>query len=98
METAARMHTLARELDVGHVYTILRHRGSEREHMTIRVHIVVRGLVQGVGFRPYVFSLARQRGLRGQVCNTTTGVRIDVEGDDDTIEQFINELHADPPP
>jgi hydrogenase maturation protein HypF len=66
--------------------------------MTTRVHIMVRGMVQGVGFRPYVFALARQRALRGQVCNTTTGVLIDVEGEGMTIAQFIHELCAHPPP
>jgi hydrogenase maturation protein HypF len=66
--------------------------------MTTRVQIMVRGIVQGVGFRPYVCSLARQRALRGHVRNTTTGVLIDVEGEGGTIEQFITELRAHPPP
>ncbi len=66
--------------------------------MDARVQILVRGIVQGVGFRPFVFSLAKRRSLRGQVLNNTTGVLIDVEGESNTIRQFINELESDPPP
>jgi hydrogenase maturation protein HypF len=55
-------------------------------------------MVQGVGFRPFVFSLAKRRSLRGQVFNNTTGVLIDVEGESSTIEQFITEIKSDPPP
>jgi hydrogenase maturation protein HypF len=54
--------------------------------------------VQGVGFRPYIFSLARRRALKGQVLNNTTGVLIDVEGEDYTIEEFIDEIKANSPP
>jgi hydrogenase maturation protein HypF len=66
--------------------------------MTTRAQILVRGVVQGVGFRPYVFSLARRRALRGQALNIATGVLIDVEGEKDAIEQFINEIESGPPP
>jgi hydrogenase maturation protein HypF len=66
--------------------------------MAIRVQILVRGVVQGVGFRPYIFSLARRRELRGQVLNNATGVLIDVEGEKSAIEQFINEIEFKPPP
>jgi hydrogenase maturation protein HypF len=62
--------------------------------MTTRVQLIVRGIVQDVGFRPYVCLLARRRALRGQVCNSTTGVCIEVEGDGGAIAQFINELRA----
>jgi hydrogenase maturation protein HypF len=65
--------------------------------MDARVQIQVRGIVQGVGFRPFVFSLARRRSLRGQVFNNTTGVLIDVEGESSTIEQFIAEIKSSPP-
>jgi hydrogenase maturation protein HypF len=72
-------------------------RGAEHHLQTTRVQILVRGIVQGVGFRPYIFSLARRRALRGQVLNNATGVLIDVEGACDTIEQFIKEMTANPP-
>lgn len=63
-----------------------------------RVQLTVRGIVQGVGFRPYVFSLAKRYALRGQVRNTTTGVEIDIEGESSAIEQFIDDLSVNPPP
>ncbi|MCA1593375.1 MAG: carbamoyltransferase HypF [Acidobacteria bacterium] len=71
---------------------------AEHHPPITRVQILVRGLVQGVGFRPYIFALASQRALRGQVLNNTRGVLIDVEGDDSAIEQFINEITSNPPP
>lgn len=71
---------------------------AEHYSMATRVQILVRGIVQGVGFRPYVFSLARRRALRGRVLNNTTGVLIDVEGEASTIEQFINDIRMNPPP
>ncbi|MBI4769615.1 MAG: HypC/HybG/HupF family hydrogenase formation chaperone [Chloroflexi bacterium] len=44
-----------------------------------RIHIT--GVVQGVGFRPFVYNLALRHGLCGEVCNTSAGVEIAVEGD-----------------
>ncbi len=66
--------------------------------MATRTQILVRGIVQGVGFRPYVFSLARRRVLRGRVFNHSSGVVIEVEGEAQAIEQFVNDLAAFPPP
>ena len=66
--------------------------------MRTRTQILVRGIVQGVGFRPYIFSLATERALRGQVFNNTRGVIIDVEGEARAIEQLINEIKLNPPP
>ena len=63
-----------------------------------RVRVQVRGIVQGVGFRPFVYSLARRHSLKGLVLNNATGVLIDVEGDADAIEQFIEEIKTDAPP
>jgi len=71
---------------------------AENYAVATRVQILVRGIVQGVGFRPYVFSLARRRALTGRVFNNTTGVLIDVEGDASAVEGFINELKSNPPP
>jgi len=75
------------------------HSSSNVEHhlVTTRVQILVRGLVQGVGFRPYIFSLAKRRALKGRVLNNTTGVLIDVEGEARVVEQFIEEITANPP-
>src|SRR5262245_7573113 len=66
--------------------------------MATRTQILVRGIVQGVGFRPYVFSLARRRVLRGRVFNHSSGVVIEVEGEAQAIEQFVSDLSAYPPP
>lgn len=66
--------------------------------MTTRAQILVRGIVQGVGFRPYIFSLARKRALRGQVFNNPSGVVIDIEGEAQAIDQFVNEISQHPPP
>ncbi|MDT7543420.1 MAG: hydrogenase maturation protein HypF [Acidobacteriota bacterium] len=73
-------------------------RVAEHLSRTTRVQILVRGIVQGVGFRPYVYSLAAQGALRGQVLNNATGVLIDLEGEASRIEQFINEITLNPPP
>ncbi|MDQ3133302.1 MAG: Sua5/YciO/YrdC/YwlC family protein, partial [Acidobacteriota bacterium] len=62
-----------------------------------RVQILVRGMVQGVGFRPFVFSLARRRALKGQVHNNAIGVLIEVEGEGGAIEGFIEEITVNPP-
>ncbi|CAN5447853.1 hypothetical protein BH20ACI3_BH20ACI3_21160 [soil metagenome] len=64
--------------------------------MTIRAQITVRGVVQGVGFRPFVFSHAQRRALKGQVLNSSSGVLIDVEGEACTIEEFIKEIKTIP--
>ncbi len=71
---------------------------TEHQAVTTRVQILVRGIVQGVGFRPYVFSLAHRLALKGRVLNNTTGVLIDVEGEGDQIEELINDITANPPP
>jgi hydrogenase maturation protein HypF len=65
--------------------------------MGTRTKILVRGIVQGVGFRPYVYTLARRGGLRGRVLNNETGVVIDLEGDNDAIDRFVTELEKIPP-
>ena len=55
-------------------------------------------MVQGVGFRPFVYSQASRRALRGRVRNNTTGVLIDVEGMHEDIEGFIDDLKTNAPP
>jgi hydrogenase maturation protein HypF len=58
----------------------------------------VRGVVQGVGFRPYVYNLARRFGLAGFVLNSPRGVFIEIEGAPATVEAFIAALPAEAPP
>jgi len=61
-------------------------------------HISVHGIVQGVGFRPFVYRLATDLNLKGWVCNTSEDVRIEIEGEREAIEQFCLELRMKAPP
>ncbi len=64
----------------------------------IRLQLQVRGVVQGVGFRPYVYNLARRHGLAGFVLNSPRGVFIEVEGYAATVDAFVAALAAEAPP
>jgi len=64
----------------------------------IRIEISLTGLVQGVGFRPHVYRLARNLHLNGWVINTSQGVTIELEGDQKSIEQFLPRLENELPP
>ncbi|MCP9468818.1 MAG: carbamoyltransferase HypF [Nitrospira sp.] len=68
-----------------------------RQRVRQRVRIDVEGTVQGVGFRPFVYRLARELDLAGWARNTTNGLMIEVEGHAATIEQFLHRLQADAP-
>ena len=61
-------------------------------------HIHVTGVVQGVGFRPFVYGLATRLDLHGWVCNTSAGVDIVIQGDENRISAFVESLTADAPP
>ena len=63
-----------------------------------RRHIHVRGIVQGVGFRPFVFNLARRLELSGYVLNSSAGVVIEAEGPEAGLDQFLGALHNQAPP
>ena len=63
-----------------------------------RRKIVVNGIVQGVGFRPFVYNLAHRYGLGGLVANTSAGVKIEVEGDPGVLDQFATSLQEELPP
>lgn len=58
----------------------------------------VRGIVQGVGFRPFVFRLAASHGVMGWVLNGGDGVQIHAEGSEEALTSFIRELEVYPPP
>ena len=60
--------------------------------------IAVSGIVQGVGFRPFVYDLATRLGLNGFVRNETGGVLIEVEGESEALDRFVGELTSRPPP
>ncbi len=63
-----------------------------------RLQIFVRGLVQGVGFRPFVHRLATGAGLAGHVANTGDGVRIEIEGPSALVRTFVRDLRLFAPP
>jgi len=54
--------------------------------------------VQGVGFRPFVFRTAKNLGLKGSVSNTSSGVKIHIEGKKEGIDKFLELLEYNPPP
>lgn len=55
-------------------------------------HIHMKGQVQGVGFRPFVFRMAKEYGFKGSVNNTTDGVHIEVNAPADLVSNFYNDL------
>jgi hydrogenase maturation protein HypF len=63
-----------------------------------RLRVRIRGAVQGVGFRPFVYRLARELELAGWVINSSAGVVIEVEGTPATLEQFLLRVVRDCPP
>jgi hydrogenase maturation protein HypF len=62
------------------------------------MHVAVRGAVQGVGFRPFVYRLATEMRLRGWVNNSPQGVFLEVEGPDTVVHTFLTRLEAEKPP
>ena len=67
------------------------------------VHIIskklsVNGIVQGVGFRPFIYQLANRFALNGDVANTSNGVVIHIEGESDHVDSFCQTIEKNPPP
>ncbi len=71
---------------------------SEQIDLKIRLHIVVHGAVQGVGFRPFVYRLATGMKLNGWVLNSSQGVFIEVEGGRHELDEFVFRLGKEKPP
>lgn len=69
-----------------------------RKSSLMHEQIRVRGLVQGVGFRPTVFRIARELGIDGEVCNDGEGILIDVQSEPSLIDTFIQQLQQQCPP
>ncbi len=63
-----------------------------------RVRVILRGIVQGVGFRPFVYRLATELKLAGFVRNTPEGLEIELEGKEESIQHFLKKLHEEKPP
>ena len=66
--------------------------------MNIRRHIDFSGIVQGVGFRPYVYRLATEYGLAGTIHNTSSGVTVEVEGPNNSVQDFLARIPQNAPP
>jgi hydrogenase maturation protein HypF len=65
--------------------------------MRVRKEVQVSGIVQGVGFRPYVYRLATDRNLGGNISNTPAGVTIEIQGPTDLVEDFVSRLPGEAP-
>ncbi|MBW7940142.1 MAG: carbamoyltransferase HypF, partial [Candidatus Omnitrophica bacterium] len=66
--------------------------------LILRNRIQITGAVQGVGFRPFVYRLAQEEGLKGWVSNTSQGVFIEVEGSEAALARFLHRVEAERPP
>ncbi len=64
----------------------------------MRLRLRITGLVQGVGFRPFVYRLAREIGLNGYVRNNTTGILIEAEGEKNRLDEFLLRVEGEKPP
>jgi len=70
----------------------------EKRSATQRLRIFVRGAVQGVGFRPFIYRLASELKLAGWVNNSPQGVTVEVEGERRKLEAFLCRIDSDRPP
>jgi hydrogenase maturation protein HypF len=71
---------------------------SDPPAVPVRRRLTVHGLVQGVGFRPFVHRLAQRHGISGWVRNGTTGVTIEAEGTPEAVAAFCRDLPCTAPP
>lgn len=65
---------------------------------TVAKKIKINGIVQGVGFRPFVCKIAKEFNIKGWVLNDTSGVTVHIEGDNMNISNFVDKVKNDPPP
>jgi hydrogenase maturation protein HypF len=68
------------------------------EKPLIAMQILIRGIVQGVGFRPFVYGLAARHHLTGWVCNSSRGVEIVINGAEAEVNEFVSQVRSDAPP
>jgi len=66
--------------------------------MMKRAQIGITGIVQGIGFRPFIYNLSQKHSLKGWVLNNEQGVFIDAEGEDGNLDRFIQEIPKLAPP
>ena len=72
--------------------------GRLAEDDQVLKHITVHGVVQGVGFRPFIYRLAGEHDLKGWVINTSSAVEMEVEGRDREVEAFLRRILPEAPP
>ncbi len=95
------MHKQNKLVTIFHKETDSFEKADERENFDLkaRAKINVQGIVQGIGFRPFIYRSATKRGLTGYVLNMgDAGVRILVEGEKDVIKDFIKNMDKEKPP
>ena len=56
------------------------------------LEVKIKGIVQGVGFRPFMHRLVRKHSLNGSIRNTSSGVTVELEGDEGELRRFLEEL------
>jgi hydrogenase maturation protein HypF len=88
-ETRARASETEKRADASHALA---------RETSARLRVVVRGAVQGVGFRPFVYRLATSLALRGWVNNSAQGVFVEVEGREEELKEFLLRLERERPP
>ena len=65
--------------------------------MLRRLKLDIQGTVQGIGFRPFIYNLAHEKNLHGYVANTGSGVDIEVEGETEQLDIFIESIKSNTP-
>src|SRR4030066_1386724 len=73
-------------------------KGHNNNHELSRIRVTVNGVVHGVGFRPFVYRCAKEKGLSGFVYNTPGGIIIEAQGRRDNLKSLVNSIVADHPP
>ena len=71
---------------------------SESTNTNVRLRVVIRGAVQGVGFRPFVYRLAHEMSVAGWVANTPQGLFVEVDGPKEALDRFLLRLQSEKPP
>jgi hydrogenase maturation protein HypF len=67
-------------------------------HTVKRIQVTIEGIVQGVGFRPFIYRLANECGLTGWVMNTPSGVLLEAQGPQQRIAEFLPGIEQNAPP
>jgi len=70
---------------------------ADGKAFVLRVRVVIRGAVQGVGFRPFVFRLASDLGVKGWVVNSASGVFLEAEASESVLHEFLRRLKSEKP-